>query len=233
MSFPWSLQPCELHRRGSKSSVRPFRQFITLTCNLTVGPFSFTRILQSSMHRVYMRCQVANTLTIKFMSAHFLTDNCEKVFSSWHTVILTHTPHYSAAEQCKATHPVCVTLTYGTPASLNQTESLHQSSIDPHSFGPTPLIRSASFSCYTHTHTDAGSPTALSFPPNLPRRSTLPQPYARQIVLVSSSCIHTHLKPHIEENHADSILMGSTKRRVECQGLSLRAQGQEIRLCGG
>lgn len=97
-----------------------------------------------------MRCQVANTLTIKFMSAHFLTDNCEKVFSSWHTVILTHTPHYSAAEQCKATHPVCVTLTYGTPASLNQTESLHQSSIDPHSFGPTPLIRSASFSCYTH-----------------------------------------------------------------------------------
>lgn len=57
-----------------------------------------------------MRCQVANTLTINFMSAHFLTDNCEKVFSSLHTVILTHTPHYSAAEQCKTTHPVCVTL---------------------------------------------------------------------------------------------------------------------------
>lgn len=164
MSFPWSLQPCELHRRGSKSSVRPFRQFITLTCNLTVGPFSFTRILQSSMHRVYMRCQVANTLTIKFMSAHFLTDNCEKVFSSWHTVILTHTPHYSAAEQCKATHPVCVTLTYGTPASLNQTESLHQSSIDPHSFGPTPLIRSASFSCYTHTQMQAAQPLSPSLP---------------------------------------------------------------------
>lgn len=164
MSFPWSLQPCELHRRGSKSSVRPFRQFITLTCNLTVGPFSFTRILQSSMHRVYMRCQVANTLTIKFMSAHFLTDNCEKVFSSWHTVILTHTPHYSAAEQCKATHPVCVTLTYGTPASLNQTESLYQSSIDPHSFGPTPLIRSASFSCYTHTQMQAAQPLSPSLP---------------------------------------------------------------------
>lgn len=168
------------------------------------------------------------------MSAHFLTDNCEKVFSSWHTHSYTHTTLFCCRTMQGYTPCLCDSVTYGTPASLNQTESLlHQSSIDPHSFGPTPLIRSASFSCYTHTHTDAGSPTALSFPPNLPLRSTLPQPYARQIVLVSSSCIHTHLKPHIEENHADSILMGSTKRRVECQGLGLRAQGQEIRLCGG
>lgn len=43
---------------------------------------------------------------VKFMSMHILTDNCEKVFSPWHTVTATAGP---ASEQCKATHPVCVT----------------------------------------------------------------------------------------------------------------------------
>lgn len=65
----------------------------------------------------------------------------------------THTTLFCCRTMQGYTPCLCDSVTYGTPASLNQTESLlHQSSIDPHSFGPTPLIRSASFSCYTHTH---------------------------------------------------------------------------------
>lgn len=67
-------------------------------------------------------------------------------------MIHRHSHGQAPSEQCKATHPVCVTLQPLGPlspqtASTTQTASLLQhSGVDPHSSGPTLLISSATFS---------------------------------------------------------------------------------------
>lgn len=88
------------------------------------------------------------------MSAHILTDNCEKVFSLCYAVIATA----RLPQNNVRLHTLSVWLgdlwdPCPPAVSPAQTESLlHHSAVDPHSSGPTPLIRSASFSYRMQMH---------------------------------------------------------------------------------
>lgn len=81
-----------------------------------------------------------------------LTHSYRQLWESLLVVIHRHSHGQAPSEQCKATHPVCVTLQPLGPlspqtASTTQTASLLQhSGVDPHSSGPTLLISSATFS---------------------------------------------------------------------------------------
>lgn len=150
--------------------------------------------------------------------------------------MVTHRHSYRrpASEQCKATHPVCVT---SWPLGPCPPDCLYY----PDWISTTQLQRWPSFIwtdpsyqvCqFWRSHTHTCNQPLLPFPLHL-LHSTLPQLHTCQISLVSFSCVRTHLKPHAVGNHADSMFTGSATSRVECQGPTFSAWGQEIRLCGG
>lgn len=154
-------------------------------------------------------------VSLKFMSAHILTDNCEKVFSRRYTVIATA----RLPQNNVRLHTLSVWLgdlwdPCPPAVSPAQTESLlHHSAVDPHSSGPTPLIRSASFSYRMQMHVSAPSP------PNTTPTSTMSGALSIHCTSSCSSFLLTNLNPLAvgkkKKKRAGSIVLDGEPKRIE------------------